>query len=446
MLTHVQTLLRQAAEAHWALLQDLLPADLADSARRYGAFCKPGGVESAALLLRLLLAYTSQRSLRTVAAWAAQQALADVSHVALDKRFRRCAPWLAFLIGQQLAGGDAAFPRGQALRVRVLDATTAERPGATGTDWRLHVGLDLRTGMIDHLSVTTAAVGERFANLPVAPGDVALADRAYGSRAGIAALVARHAHPLVRLNWRTCPLQTPQGEALDLDACGQRVPPGTIEEWAVQTAPTQTAPAIPGRLIMVALPPDQAEGARTRLRKTARAKRSKGKGGRKKATASPAALRMAGYVVLFTTVPPAVLSRHAAAALYRGRWQIELAFKRLKQVLHLADIPAKTDALCLTYLLTRLLLALLIDQILRATGGFSPLSPGGRPVSRYRLLQALAEAITGLLLLPPGLEQWLQGDADPLRDALADSPRRKRDPQLLQLIPLLDHMEALALG
>jgi len=50
-------------------------------------------------------------------------------------------------------------------------------------------------------------------------------------------------------------------------------------------------------------------------------------------------------------------------ALYRMRWQIELAFKRLKSLLNLDRLPAKDRNLARTWLNAHLLLALLIDDM-----------------------------------------------------------------------------------
>jgi Transposase DDE domain len=59
-------------------------------------------------------------------------------------------------------------------------------------------------------------------------------------------------------------------------------------------------------------------------------------------------------------------------ALYRLRWQIELAFKRLKSLLRIDRLPAKGDALASTWLHAHLLFALLIDAAAVEMGDFPP--------------------------------------------------------------------------
>uniref|UniRef100_UPI0039A68DDF transposase n=1 Tax=Rhodospirillum sp. A1_3_36 TaxID=3391666 RepID=UPI0039A68DDF len=49
------------------------------------------------------------------------------------------------------------------------------------------------------------------------------------------------------------------------------------------------------------------------------------------------------------------------ASLYRLRWKIELAFKRLKSLLGIDELPAKDPDLARSWLSAKLLTALLID-------------------------------------------------------------------------------------
>jgi IS4 transposase len=59
---------------------------------------------------------------------------------------------------------------------------------------------------------------------------------------------------------------------------------------------------------------------------------------------------------------------------YRFRWQIELAFKRMKSILNLDELPAKDPALARTVLYAKLLAALLVEDF---TTHFLAISPWG---------------------------------------------------------------------
>jgi IS4 transposase len=52
--------------------------------------------------------------------------------------------------------------------------------------------------------------------------------------------------------------------------------------------------------------------------------------------------------------------RRAILQLYRLRWQIELLFKRFKSLLGLGDLPAKQRDLARSWMLGKLILALLV--------------------------------------------------------------------------------------
>ena len=69
------------------------------------------------------------------------------------------------------------------------------------------------------------------------------------------------------------------------------------------------------------------------------------------------------------------LGKEASAAqvleLYRARWQIEIAFKRLKSLFHYNDLPAKHSQSARAWFYGKLLLAALCETLVN-TGRFSP--------------------------------------------------------------------------
>ena len=87
------------------------------------------------------------------------------------------------------------------------------------------------------------------------------------------------------------------------------------------------------RLIAYQLPPAVAEAARER--KIARA-RAKGK------AISAQTLFLAGWVLLVSTLPAEMWPDEDVLCLYRARWQIELLFKRMKQLLRLNQLRSTT--------------------------------------------------------------------------------------------------------
>lgn len=49
---------------------------------------------------------------------------------------------------------------------------------------------------------------------------------------------------------------------------------------------------------------------------------------------------------------------------YRARWQVELAFKRLKSLLQMGQLPKKKEASCRAWMQGKTLTALLIERLL----------------------------------------------------------------------------------
>ena len=60
------------------------------------------------------------------------------------------------------------------LRFIVIDGTTVQAPGAKGTDYRLHVALDLVNLELRQVEVSTDKVGESVAHFQLQEGDVVL--------------------------------------------------------------------------------------------------------------------------------------------------------------------------------------------------------------------------------------------------------------------------------
>jgi hypothetical protein len=354
----------------WPYLLSFLPsASILDStARQYGAFSRAREIKDAEALLRIALVYSfCNKSLRDTAAWAMMQGLANISDVALLKRLRKTDRWLGRLLAIKLA--ERAHPPGicahLARRIRLVDATCISKPGSTGTDWRLHVGFDLTSFTIDHVDLTDHSGGESLTRFTFSEGDLVIADRGYAHRAGMHAVVRAHADFLVRATWQNIPLQDLSRKPFDLLGALRSLPEGRPAEFAVRIAPfaKQHLPALPARLLAVR----KTETAATQARAEVLRERS-----RKGRNLDPSTLEAAGYTFLLTSLPASVLTATDGLELYRFRWQIELAFKRLKSLLALDELPAKGEELGRSILYGKLLAALLVEDLTEKFLDFSP--------------------------------------------------------------------------
>ncbi len=338
-------------EAEWPYVTGLLPADLEETARTYGALLRRRQITSASALLRLALGYAMcDWSLPIAAARAEVLGLGKLSHVAVLKRLRGCGPWLGRLTGQWLQerGLVHDLPK---THLRLVAATTVGAPGSKGTGWRLHASYDAGAGRFDQLELTDGTDTESLNRFAPSPGDVFLADRGYAHARALVNVMAAGGMFVVRFPWATLPLRDMGGAAWDPLAFLQEIPDAQARGHEVRLAVAE-APAL--RVVGVRKTPEATEAARRKIREAA---------SRRGTRSNPLALEYAAYIFVATNVPESLASAMQVLELYRLRWQIEMAFKRLKGILRFDPIRARDPDLARTYLLARLLGSLIVDEL-----------------------------------------------------------------------------------
>jgi IS4 transposase len=76
--------------------------------------------------------------------------------------------------------------------------------------------------------------------------------------------------------------------------------------------------------------------------------------------------------MVFTTLPREVANGETVLECYRLRWQIELAFKRLKSILQFGHVPKQSDQSGRAWLYAKLFVALLAEKLRRVGSTISP--------------------------------------------------------------------------
>lgn len=343
------------------------------SARDFGALRRRRGVADAGVLLRLALVYGGTGlSLRGTAAWAAAAEVAELSDVALLYRLQGAERWLGWLLRELLSrelGALGAVVPG-CWRVRLVDGTGIGVAGGKAL-FRLHAAFDLGARRFDQLELTDGAAAESLARYTAGPGEVLVADRFYAKAKGVHRVVAQGGHVVVRRGLTACRLVAADGQKLDAQAilALARVNP-TLDLPVLVPAPSgSTTEPIPARLIIRRKPPEAAERTRAQARRKAT---------RQGYTAQPKQVEAAGHFMVMTTLPPEAMDADAVCALYRLRWQIELAFKRLKSLMGLEDFVAKEPRLARAAVSAKLILAILTDSLI---GRVLALSPSEEPAA-----------------------------------------------------------------
>lgn len=281
-----------------------------------------------------------------------------------------------------------------------------QRPGSAGTTWRLHAQWNLGTGRWEELALTDAHGAESWTRLRLRPADVVLADRHDAQPNALAWVVAHGAHGIVRVGGNAVRGETRDGTPWSVRDAARDLPVATPGDWAVQIPGTATRPTLPLRLVALRKAPPAAERARRQARQDARQPGH---------TATAATLEAADYVLVLTSLPAATADAAEILELYRLRWQIACAFKRLKSLRHLDALRAFDPDLAQTYLLAQWLGAVMVDAL---EAPDPDLFPYGFPV-RPDVPRRLAEYSTDLARPPRH-----RARSGPSRRLATPAPRR----------------------
>ena len=344
---------------------------LEQEARATGAFARPREVKCGVDLLRLVLAYClGVMGLRLTAAWAEGIGLASLSNVALLGRLRNVVPWLESIVTRLLtapqAGSGTALPgaavaKGRPRLIRLVDATTVRKAGKSAREsgrlWRIHAVFDLPSERFSAFELTDEKEAERINRIAVVPGEIRIADRVHCRAGDLATVIAQGADVVVRASWQSARWLEADGRTFDLVAELTSNTTGRIDR-PVGLFRSKAAP-LPLRLVAIKMPKDQAVKAVAEARATARGRQS---------TIQPSTLVAAEWVILVTSLAPAEYATEQVLDLYRLRWRIEIAFKRMKSLAGLGGPPGACPQVAKAWVLCHLIAVLLTEAHLAAFG------------------------------------------------------------------------------
>jgi len=411
----------------WESFQEKMGVDLESTAKETKAMQRKREISSAKDLLRLILFYaTSGWSLRLVGAWALLNGIGYLSDVAILKRLRNSKEWIGKLVVMIMQKRITALKRMPGVRLRVVDATTICIPGSKSTDWRIHLSFDLGNLCLDGLEITDKHGGESLARFEAQNNEIFVADGAYPFASGMAPVLHADAGLIVRINWRNVPVRGPDGQRFEIIPWLKTL--STLSEKPIWMNTPQGW--FQFRLVASPIPPDKLEETKRRARLRHQ---------RKQKPLNENTLFAAGFVLLLTNLSAETWPGHRILALYRMRWQIELYIKRLKSLLEFDHLRAKDPRLVQTYLLAKVLIALMIDEMTNQVSLQHPdwFNTIERPVSVYRITSLFYDAFRQIVAGPwvLALKQFFSL----IRRYLCDPPR-SRPQQLVWARAFIQHI------
>lgn len=365
----------------WNVLVSFFPERWQELAISTGALKGLRQDKSADNLLRTLLIHIAcGYSLRETVVRAKEAGIADLSDVALLKRLRKCKDWLYALCVALFNERGLLQGNDTGLQFRLIDATTVKEPGKTGSLWRIHYSVRIPSFECDFFRITATqgeATGETLTQFPMNAGEYIIADRGYSHPRGIHYAVSKGAHVCIRLNPYSVIMLDAEGRPFDLvSALCSITHAGTVGAWPIKIQ-------VPGgdllsmQLCAIRKSEEAIRVAHKKLRERA---------ARKQKHLKPETFFLAEYVMVVSTFPKALTASQVLER-YRLRWQIELVFKRFKQIANLGHLPKYDDESAKAWLYGKLFTALITEKII---GHAVSVSPWGYVMERKATSKSVA--------------------------------------------------------
>ncbi len=350
----------------YKVLTKFFPAGWRAKLKELNALNRYRNIKSANVLIQILLIHlTDGCSLRETVARVKQANMATISDVALLKRLRSASQWFNWMSLQLInkVGVEITPPKWlKEYRIKTVDASVITEPGSTGADWRLHYSLNLYNLSCEDFKITKPTIGESFLNFKVNKGDLFIGDRAYGRMKGMQYVTSHQGDFISRFMNGVFSLENGNEPFNVLDHC-RSINYGEIKDWNLE-AFTKDNPKLrlPIRLCVIKKSDEQAEISIKKARKLLSKKQRK---------IDPETLELHRYVIILTSLPKDITAEQILE-LYRYRWQVELAFKRLKSIIGLGHLPKIDDESCKAWLHGKMFVALLSQAIVEEGRRFFP--------------------------------------------------------------------------
>ncbi|CDH45518.1 hypothetical protein BN874_2510001 [Candidatus Contendobacter odensis Run_B_J11] len=242
------------------LLQEL-PPDYRELAIEFRAFARSRKIKTPEQLLRVVMNDCGLDAVLRETAGTFTLLEERISDTAIHRRWKACGPWVKALLSRMMDAAVQPLAEGH-LRFLVIDASTVQSPGATGTDYRIHRAINWVRLHLVEVKVTNAHTGEPLSHYVLQDGDGVVADRGYNQVTMWMDQADRGVGLVVRYNPHGIPLHDPEGNPLDLESVLSAS--GATECCLPTQVRNRDHESLAGHRHALRLPPAQAAEARRR--------------------------------------------------------------------------------------------------------------------------------------------------------------------------------------
>ncbi|MFA5416475.1 MAG: hypothetical protein WC295_13370 [Methanoregula sp.] len=347
-------------DENWRVLLQFLPPGWELKARELGAVTRQRKIPSAEILLRILFIHLAEGySLRETVIRAKDAKLADISDVALYKRLKASSEWLRWL-AERLACeryGISGKPNWlNRFFVRIVDSQIIAEHGNTGSDWRLQYSIGLSGFMCDHFQVTDLHTGGNFRSFPVRAGYLLIGDQGFDDVEGLEYVMKNRGDFLVRGSSGIFRSLQDEEAVSFLRENVRHLEYGEIGDFDLSFRfPNDRLQKI--RVCAIKISPEAA-----RRSEDATGPGMRGMPGTPGVT-NDETTGLPGYLFVITSVDREVLSGAEVLSVYRMRWQVGVAFRRLRSLLELGLLPKTDPESARAWLYGKMVVALLLDAL-----------------------------------------------------------------------------------
>jgi len=338
-------------------LLELLPRGYEDACYETKAIERRRNIKSPMDLMKICLIYLSQKcSLLEMSETVYLMGMGKLSDVAFMKRFAHCGEWFRWILERIAPQKIIEYKKPKSMEKYTFvafDASDITEKGATKRIWRLHYAIDIFTMSSLEYKITDEKTGESLTNFTLKPEYLILGDRAYASKTGIEYCVEQGADFILRIKNKAFKLYNEdRKELILLEKLNE-----ANEEKAIDIdifMENSRKELVPLRICALKKTAEEIAKAQKRIHRS---------NSKKQMELSEETAKTHEYIFVITNLPKDICADDVLET-YRLRWQIELAFKRLKSIMNLGDLPKRKNDGVIAWLHGKLMVALLLEKLL----------------------------------------------------------------------------------